>query len=848
MSTRNLLAKMHKAKTRHQRFFSLVQTACLFFSLGIMSAVLKPKPVLSAERITSFFGPLQISISVDSLETFAQEGKINRDLALITNRLDEETLVQFREILQQRFDLDPALIFRVTRVPMVERLLSQLGRAVQIDYNINGLYGIRSAAILAAADKEEGLTIINALRRFPTQDIHLNLDFILQLLRELTTQSSYRQVAVKEIIQQSTAEASASNVDFSQLDDLRQPGPWAVKIEGMKFEIESLRSTDVGLSFSYPLDFDLYLPQGKSEPAPLIVIVQGFGSSRGNYAHVAKQLASYGYAVAAVEHIGSNLEYRQAFLRGELGDWITPIEFIGRTLDVTHLLDKLEELAKTNPQWSNKLNLEQVGVFGYSFGGYTALAVAGAEINQPRLARECNEENFNIVISFSLQCQAQYLPPINFNIRDPRIKAVFSAYPFTNPIFGPEGMGKIDIPTMIWASSEDTTVPVVPNQIYPFFWLKAPNKYLAMLVPGTHYSTAKDEVIEGLPLKILKGPEGSGAIARGYLNAMSVAFFNYHVRGLEEFKPYLTAAYTKDISRAGFSIHLTQSLKPEQLEIAYGKKPPVPFFPEPVVASAPLREEPVLEEIKRTGVLKVAVRSDAAPFGYLGSNGNWTGYCADLVNSLEQYLELKLNRSGGIQVVELPSSLENRYQLLQQERVHLECGPNTIRSDIEGVTFSKPFFAAGTQFLLPINKASQINGNSDLANLKIGVLKNTTTEKFLEEQYPSTEKVYFEGNGARAKAVQALANNKIEALVSDSILSTQEVERQGLAADGYALLPKRPLTCDYYGILLPDNDPQWQNTINGFLNSQALDRASSKWFSEFSNEVLSAVDSCNRQR
>ena len=839
---------MLKAKTRYTRLVSLAKTTCLLISVGILSAVLKPKPVLSAERITSFFGPLQISISVDSLETFAQEGKINQDLALITNRLDEETLVQFRKILQERFEFSPAEIHRVARVPMVERMVSQLGRAVQIDYNINGLYGIRSALILAAADETEGLTVTNVLRKFPTKDIYLNLDFILQLFKELATVSGYRQVAIEEVTKQSALEAAESTVDFSQLDDLRQPGPWNVKIEGMKFEIESLRSTDVGLSFSYPLDFDLYLPQGKSEPAPLIVIVQGFGSSRGNYAHVAKQLASYGYAVAAVEHIGSNLEYRQAFLRGELGDWITPIEFIGRTLDVTYLLDKLEELAKTNPQWSNKLNLEQVGVFGYSFGGYTALAIAGAEINQPRLARECNEENFNIVISFALQCQAQYLPPINFNIGDPRVKAVFSAYPFTNPIFGPEGMGKIEIPTMIWAASEDTTVPVVQNQIHPFFWLKTPNKYLAMLVPGTHYSTAKDEVIEGLPFKTLKGPEGSGAIARSYLNAMSVAFFNYHVRGLEEFEPYLTAAYTQNISQSGFEVHLTQSLQPEQLETAYGKKPPLPFFPEPVTASAPLRSEPVLEEIKRTGVLKVAVRSDAAPFGYLGSNGNWTGYCADFVKSLEHYLDLQLNRAGGIQVVELPSSLENRYQLLQQDRVHLECGPNTIRNDIEGVTFSQPFFASGTQFLLPSNKVSQINGNSDLANLKIGVLKNTTTEKFVDEQYPSTEKIYFEGTGARTEAVKALQENAIEALVSDSVLSIAEIEKQGLIVDDYSLLPKRPLTCDYYGILLPDNDPQWQNTINSFLKSQTLERASSKWFSEFADEVLSAVDSCNRQR
>ena len=208
----------------------------------------------------------------------------------------------------------------------------------------------------------------------------------------------------------------------------------------------------------------------------------------------------------------------------------------------------------------------------------------------------------------------------------------------------------------------------------------------------------------------------------------------------------------------------------------------------------------------------------------------------------------KIGSSRGVQVVKLPSNLDNRYQLLQQDRIHLECGPNTIRNDIEDVTFSQPFFATGTQFLLPSNKANQVNRNSNLANLKIGVLKNTTTEQFVEEQYPSTEKVYFEGTRARSKAVQALTNNTIDAFVSDSILSTQEIQRQGLVADDYALLPKRPLTCDYYGMLLPDNDPQWQNTINGFLNSQTLKQANTRWLGEFSEEILSAVDSCNQQK
>ncbi len=767
---------MVKEKTHHQRFVSLVKTACLFLGLGILPMLLKPKPVLSAERITTFIGPIQISIAVDSLETFAQEGKINSDLALITNRLDEQTKDKLREILQQRFDIDPAFISRYARLPIVEGILSKIGRVVQLKPGLNGLTGMRSAAILAAADPEEGLTVINVLRRFPSQDIHLDSSLLLQLGKELGNLAKYRQVAVAEVMHQSKLEAEASPVDLSQLEDLSQPGAWQVTKKAMSFNIDSLRTTNVGLASAYDLNFTLYLPQDNPSPAPLVVIVQGFGASPDTYGYVAQQLASYGYAVASIEHLGTNLAERMAFPNGELSSWITPTEFVSRPLDVTHLLDKLEELVAEEPQWAAKLNLEQVGVFGYSFGGYSALAVAGAQINQPRLAAECSQEELSTVLSFYFQCQAQYLPPLNFKTGDPRIKAVFSVYPLTNPIFAPEGMSQIDIPTMIVTGSKDNTAPPVQNQIHPFLWLETADKYLAMLEPGTHLTTVKveDRGIEGIPsVEINQQPDDRSKIARNYLNTISVAFFNRHLGGLEEYAPYLTAAYTQNISQEGMSLYLTQSLQPEQLETAYGKKPPIPLSPQSVVAAKAPTEESILEEINRTGILKVALRSDAPPFGYLNDNYNWTGYCASVINSLEDYLELKLDRPGGVQVVKLPSNLKNRYQLVQQHRVHLECGPNTIRSDIEGVTFSQPFFATGTKFSLKSDRTNQINHHS--------------------------------------------------------------------------LLPQQPLTCDYYGMLLPQGDRTWQDTINSFLNN-SLKQTDNRWLAGFSQEILSAVDSCNQQK
>lgn len=839
---------MPDTKASHQGYLNLVTTACLFICVSIIAVFLRPKPVLSAERIVTFIGPLQLAISVDDLETFAKEGQANSDLALITNRLDEATKDQLRELLQQRFDLDPAFLYRYARLPIAEEILNKIGMVVKTSPNVNGFYGMRAAAILSAADDEKGLTVINFLRNFPSKDIYLDSDHLIQIGRDLARISPYHQAVVMEIIRQSTVEAENSPLNFSQLEDLSQPGPWQVTKQVMSFEVSSLRSINIGLASSYTLDFDLYLPQGNSDPAPLIVITQGFGATPETYGYVAEQLASFGYAVASIEHRGTNLAQRMASPNRELSGWINPTEFLSRPLDVTYILDELENLVEKDPQWAAKLNLEQIGVFGYSFGGYSALAVAGAQINQPRLSRECNQEDLNTVFSFYFQCQAQHLPPISLKVKDPRIKAVFAVYPLTNPIFGPEGIGKIDIPTMIWSSSQDNTVPPIQNQIHPFFWLKTPDRYFTLLDPGTHFSTVEKSGLEGMPtVSTPKQPDARGAIARDYLKAMSVAFFNHHVRELEEYASYLTAAYTKDISQErDISLHLTQSLQPEQLKTAYGKKPPLPLFPDSVVADKPLRKESILEEINRTGVLKVAVRSDAKPFGYLDQNFNWTGYCAGFINSLEQHLEMEFNLPGGLQVVKLPSNLSNRYQLIQKNQVHLECGPNIISNDIEDVTFSQPFFGTGTKFLISRDVSNQIKEINDLAYLTIGVIKNTRTEQFIEAKYPTTETVYFDGPTARADAVDALNRKTIEALASDSILSIGEIERQALDPNAYDLLPKQPLTCDYYGMLLPHSDRQWQNTINDFLRSQTLKKAESHWIEGLSEELLSAIDYCNR--
>jgi polar amino acid transport system substrate-binding protein len=57
-----------------------------------------------------------------------------------------------------------------------------------------------------------------------------------------------------------------------------------------------------------------------------------------------------------------------------------------------------------------------------------------------------------------------------------------------------------------------------------------------------------------------------------------------------------------------------------------------------------VKAESVLDTIQRTGVVKVAIREDAAPFGSVDPEGNLQGYCLEFFTLLEDKLINQLNR------------------------------------------------------------------------------------------------------------------------------------------------------------------------------------------------------------
>ena len=120
------------------------------------------------------------------------------------------------------------------------------------------------------------------------------------------------------------------------------------------------------------------LQQGKW---PVVVFSHGSGGNwNANFAQ-ANQLASHGYAVLCLEHVGSNMELikKGLWFRDNTKAMIrSSSEVLGRPKDVSFALDMAVEWNRTHPELKGRLDLEHVGVMGHSFGAYTTLVVCGA--------------------------------------------------------------------------------------------------------------------------------------------------------------------------------------------------------------------------------------------------------------------------------------------------------------------------------------------------------------------------------------------------------------------------------------------------------------------------------------
>ena len=556
----NCLAPVQPSSTKHW-LVSSVQSTQVFlrqhqrpFAILLLLVSLQAGTAMAADRVTVTYGLLERSLSVQALEDYAKTGQASKELRSYLANLNEQQEAQLQRVLLTRADLNVVAVSQFLYTEQGEILLQRLGEVIRTEANLSGFYAIRSALILAAA-QPDGLTLLNVLKQFPLSDLRIDLNRTLQIFNDLQALIQQTQDATALVNQQSRIEAATETV--TAFPDLLQLGQF-------DWQMTTIQLRDNSRNREFPVD--LYLPEQHQTPvlaAPIVVISHGLGSDRSTYAYLARQLASYGFVVAVPEHPGSNAQQLQALINGTVSEVTAPSEFVDRPLDIKYLLDELSRLNQSLAL-RGRFDLNHVGVVGHSFGGYTALALAGAQINFQQLAADCNRRSYNL--SLLLQCRAQDLPPPLPDLHDPRVKAIIAINPIGSSLLGSSDFAAIQVPVMLISSSADTITPALIEQIRPFTWLNT-DRSLVLLQGGTHFSTldvppSTASASLALPSEVV-GPDP--ALAQAYLKQLGVAFFETHLLSDPAYRPYLSAAYVQQISQSLLPIVLVQSLTASQL-------------------------------------------------------------------------------------------------------------------------------------------------------------------------------------------------------------------------------------------------------------------------------------------
>ena len=510
------------------------------FLLGLFAATMTALPLKAAEEIEFVYTPLVFSVSVASLENFAKEGKIDANLKRFLSRATPEAREKFREALLTKIDIDPILLSRFFNSVMGADMLSRLGKGITIEGGINGKYALRGAIVSAAFDPG-GLTLLNVLKKFPN-NIQLQGEEILGLAKTIDYAVYVAEIFIKDMRLWTAEEAAAVKpaINYTSLPDLRQRGSFQVKKEVWNL-------TDSSRNRS--LYVNVYIPQTFREgKTPVIIFSHGLASRPEDYAQAIEHLASYGFLVAVPQHPGSDTQYLQGTLGGYYRNIFDGNEFINRPKDISFVID---ELARRNAsQFQGKLNLTNVGVAGHSFGGYTSLAVAGAQIDFDNLAQDCNRPYSGINIAILLECRALELPRQVYNFRDERVAAVFAANPVNRSIFGEKGLSKISIPVLLGSGSYDPAANPIFEQAIPFTWLKTPDKYLAMVEGQAHVNfTELDAGMQKTLESVVDITLPNQNLIEDYAGALLVAFFEVYIADNDKFRPFLLSSYAEYLSQ-----------------------------------------------------------------------------------------------------------------------------------------------------------------------------------------------------------------------------------------------------------------------------------------------------------
>ncbi|WP_119065687.1 alpha/beta hydrolase family protein [Aggregatilinea lenta] len=291
-------------------------------------------------------------------------------------------------------------------------------------------------------------------------------------------------------------------------------------------------------------------PDADNGPYPLVVFSHGSGGFRLQSLYLMEHLASYGFVVISADHLGNTLA--DSLLGGNDVNDITD-SYAYRPLDV---LAEIDFITGVDSPLVGVVDGQNVAVMGHSFGGNTALAAGGAQMDFGALSDWCADPTYTTLAPSSpepdaltirqrvsvhemvcfLQNRAGEIadlrgldaPPDGLwpPTTDPRIQAIVALAPWNAPIFGAAGLANVTIPAMIMVGSADSTTYPPRDAYTAYTGLSSATRHLVVFENAEHllFANACTPLMERAAFDRCSDPVWDMARAHDLIDHMATAF------------------------------------------------------------------------------------------------------------------------------------------------------------------------------------------------------------------------------------------------------------------------------------------------------------------------------------
>ncbi len=163
-----------------------------------------------------------------------------------------------------------------------------------------------------------------------------------------------------------------------------------------------------------------------------------------------------------------------------------------------------------------------------------------------------------------------------------------------------------------------------------------------------------------------------------------------------------------------------------------------------------------VDEIKDSGVIRIGVFSDKAPFGYVDENGEYQGY--------DVYFAERIAQDLGVEVEYTSLDPASRVESAKTGKVDIVLANFTVTPErAEQVDFALPYMKVQLGVVSP--GSAPINSVEELQGKTLIVAKGTTAETYFEKNEPDVELQKYD---QYADAYNALLDGRGDAFSTDN--------------------------------------------------------------------------------